>query len=175
MSNPVPEKIINCRVYLDNEVLIGFADAQLPSLEAMTDTIKGAGIAGEVESPSIGHYKPMTVTLNFRSVTDSFAGLAAQKAHSLDIRGAMQVYDAGAGSYKIESVKVMLKAITKKIDLGKLNAGEAQENSFEGEVVYLKLLIDAKEKIEIDKYNFISKVDGVDQLAEVRSALGINA
>ncbi len=173
MSNPVPEKLINCMVYREGQNLMGYADVQLPSIEAMTDTIKGAGIAGEVDSPTIGHYQSMTVTINFRSTTEDFTSLATQQAHKLDIRGAVQVYDAADGAYKVQAVKAVLSAIPKKTDLGKLDAGASQENSWEGEVVYLKLFVEGTERIEIDKYNFISKINGVDQMADVRSALGM--
>ena len=56
MSNPVPERLINYRVYLEGNALAGIATADLPDLEAMTDTVSGAGIAGEVDSPIIGHF-----------------------------------------------------------------------------------------------------------------------
>ena len=52
----VPEKLINFRVYEDGDDLVGVADVTLPTLDAMTETVKGAGIAGEVESPVMGHY-----------------------------------------------------------------------------------------------------------------------
>lgn len=173
MSNSVPEKLINCKVYLDSNNLVGLADVQLPSLEVMTDTIKGAGIAGEIDSPTVGHYQSMQVGINFRTVTPEFARLAAQKAHQLDIRGAVQVFNAALGQSEIQAVKVVVSARTKKADLGKLEAGAAQENSWEGEVVYLKLFIAGEERIEIDKLNFICVIDGEDQLAGVRTALGM--
>ena len=50
----VPEKLINFRVYQDGADLLGVADVSLPSLEAMTETVKGAGVAGEVDSPVLG-------------------------------------------------------------------------------------------------------------------------
>ena len=56
MVNQVPEKLINFRVYLDGNNLIGVADVELPSIEAMTETVKGAGIAGEIDSPTLGHF-----------------------------------------------------------------------------------------------------------------------
>ena len=173
MSNPIPEKLINTKVYRSGVHLVGAADAKLPSIEAMTETIKGAGIAGEVDSPTLGHYKSMTVELNFRHTTPEFMTLAVQQAHELDLRGAVQVYDAAAGKFSVKSIKVVIRAFPKKTDLGKLDSGTKQEPTWEGEVVYLKVFLDGQEKIEIDKYNFISKVDGVDQLADVRSALGM--
>ena len=62
-SNQIPERLINFRVYLDGSDLLGVASVELPSLESMSDTVSGAGIAGEVESPILGHFGSMTVTL----------------------------------------------------------------------------------------------------------------
>ena len=45
MANTVPEKLINYKVYLDGSDMVGLADVELPNFEAMTETIKGAGIA----------------------------------------------------------------------------------------------------------------------------------
>jgi len=38
---------------------------------------------------------------------------------------------------------------------------------------YYKLTIDGKELIEIDAENMIRKIDGVDQMTSMRTALGI--
>ena len=61
-GNKVPERLINFRVYNDGNDLLGVANVDLPSIEAMSDTVSGAGIAGEVESPILGHFASMTAT-----------------------------------------------------------------------------------------------------------------
>lgn len=173
MSNPVPEKLINFRVYRDGTDLLGTSDVELPSLEAMTDTVSGAGIAGEVDSPVLGHYGSMTLTLNWRTTTKNQTILARPGAHHLDLRGAMQVYDASDGEYKSVPLKVVVKAVPKNTGLGNLSVGSNQEGSTEMEVNYLKVWVDGDERIELDKYNFICKVDGTDFLADVRQNLGL--
>lgn len=62
-NNVVPEKLINFRAYNDGNDLLGVTDVQLPSLDAMTETVKGAGIAGEVDSPVLGHFGSMETVL----------------------------------------------------------------------------------------------------------------
>lgn len=64
----VPEKLINFRVYNESEDLLGLADVTLPSFESMTETIKGAGLAGEIDSPVLGHYGSMEVEFNWRTL-----------------------------------------------------------------------------------------------------------
>ncbi|MCB2186942.1 MAG: phage major tail tube protein [Deltaproteobacteria bacterium] len=173
MANPVPEKLINFRVYNEGEDLIGVADVELPELEAMTETVKGAGIAGEVDSPVLGHYQALTLKLTWRVTTANAAKLAAPKAHQLDCRGSMQYYDAGSGEYQPKPVQCVMKAIPKKAGLGKLEPGALMDTGMEFEVVYLKLSIEGNEIVEIDKLNYICKIDGTDYLAAVRGDLGL--
>ncbi|MCF7936838.1 MAG: phage major tail tube protein [Synergistales bacterium] len=173
MSNPVPEKLINFRVYLDGTDLLGNSDVELPNLEAMTDTVKGAGVAGEVDSPVLGHYGSMSLTMNWRVITGNTTILAKPQAHQLDLRGSVQVYDASDGKYLTKALKVVVKAVPKNTQLGKLDVGAAQEAVSEFEVNYIKVLVDGTEKIEIDKYNFICKIEGEDYLQSVRENLGL--
>lgn len=173
MANNIPEKLINFRVYREGTDMVGIADVQLPSLEAMSETVKGAGIAGEVDSPVLGHFGSMTLTLNWRTVTGNAVELAKQRAHGIEMRGAQQEFDAGTGVYRVVPVKVAVRAVPKKFDLGKLDVGASTESQSEFEVSYLKVWVDGEEKVELDKYNYIYRVNGEDGLAEVRTALGL--
>jgi hypothetical protein len=173
VPNAIPEKISNFRVYLDGKDLLGVADVELPDLEYMTETVAGAGIAGEMDSPVVGHFKSMSLKLKWRSVTADLTALAAPKAHHLDLRGSIQVYDAGAGAFVHTPLKVVVKAIPKKAGLGKLEMGKPQDSESEFEVAYLKLTHDGTDRVEIDKLNFICVIDGTDYLGSIRTNLGI--
>ncbi len=61
----IPEKLNDFRVYLDGTDLIGVAEVELPAMEAITETIKGAGVAGNYESPTLGHTDSMTLSLTW--------------------------------------------------------------------------------------------------------------
>lgn len=169
----IAEKLINYSVYRDGTEFLGTADVQLPSLEALTETVKGAGIAGEVDSPTLGQFGSMTVTLNWRTLAVPNLRLAQQKSHALDFRLAIQQYDTVSGGYKSVGHKVSVRAIPKKTDFGKVEAGATMDASNELEVTYIKIIIDNKTVLELDKFNFICIIDGVDQLKEVREQLGL--
>lgn len=174
MANIVPEKLSNFRVYKEGKTnLVGIADIQLPSIEPLTETIKGAGIAGEYESPVLGHLKSMKLTLNWRTITDEQLALAAPVAHKLEARGALQVYDAGKGGYVTKSVRILVQGGSTKNELGKFEVGNTTGSNNEIESVYLKVEYDGKTKIEIDKLNFKYVIDGKDYLADIRKALGM--
>ena len=169
----VPEKGIDFRVYdSEGDDLVGVAEGTFPDLEAKTETVSGAGIAGDVDSLILGHLQSMTLALTWRNVTDGVVKLAQQKTHNLDLYAAQQDYDSAEGVYKVRSVHVFVKVNPKKIGLGKLASASMTDTTSEFEVLYMKLLIDDKERLEVDKYNYIFKVDGVDYLEEVRRALG---
>lgn len=172
-GNKVPERLINFRVYNDGNDLLGVANVDLPSIEAMSDTVSGAGIAGEVESPILGHFGSMTATFTWRTITPELAKLANQKAHALDLRGSQQVYDAALGEYSSVPARVSLRATPKSVSLGSFEVGSTTDSETEFEVIYMKVLVNGKELIEIDKYNFIAKFDGEDKLASVRKDLGL--
>lgn len=171
MPEPIPDKLINFKVFLGGNDLLGLADVDLPSIEMMTETVTGAGIAGELETPVIGHTTPITLSLSWRTVTKSFARLAAPEPHQLDLRGAMQFLAAEV--MVTVPVRVTVITVPKKAELGKMATGKAMETQSELAVSYLKMWVDGEEKIEIDKLNYIYIVDGVDYLAPVRTALGM--
>lgn len=173
MSNKVPEKIINFAAYLEGKTFLGTVDATLPSLESLTETVSGAGIAGEIESPTLGHYGSMTISLNWRTATKEAVVLHAPKSHTIDFFAAQQVYDSGAGSYSQSGLKVTVKAIPKTGDLGTLAPNAQSSTTNELEVTYIKIVVDGKTLVEIDKFNFKAVIDGVDYLEQVRNNLGM--
>lgn len=173
-TNPMLETLINCRVYNNNNDLIGVANVDLPDIQPMTSTVSGIGIAGEVEAPVLGHYQSMSVTLHWKGLDRNLGALGAFQAHALEIRGEQQAYDAGTGEFKPVPVRIVLRGMPKSMNLGSFEAGSNTEAETEFEVVYFKMYIDGKEVCEIDKYNFIARFGGTDYLKQVRADLGLN-
>ena len=172
-TNPINEKLVNFRVYNDAKDLLGIATVDLPELAAMTDTVSGAGIAGEVDSPVLGHFGAMSVTLHWRTIEAVAMQLAQQKAHHLEIRGSMQRYDAGAGVYSTVPVRIVVKGVPKTTSLGSFEPGSTTDTTTELECSYLKIVVGGKELVEVDKFNYIAKFGGADALQSVRSDLGL--
>ncbi len=173
MPNQIPEKLKSFRMYLDGVDLLGIADIELPSMEWMGDDVSGAGIAGKYKSPTVGHFDSLTIKCKWRVLTKNQVKLMAHKAHHLDCRGSAQRYDAGAGEYADYPIKLVVKGLSIKQGLGKMETAKQQDNESEFECLYLKLWLEGQEAIEIDKLNYIYKVNGTDYLAETRSHLGL--
>lgn len=167
------DRLINFACYENGKTMLGVADVTLPEISFMTETIKGAGIAGEIDMPTIGQVPSMTVAVNFTGLMVDNLKFLAAKTYQLDFRGSMQTADDATSEIGTSSVRLVMKGVPKKTTLGVFDTGAKNGNNTEFEVTYLKLFVDGKEFFEVDKLNFIYKVDGVDYLAKVRTDLGM--
>lgn len=169
----VPEKLVSFRVYENGDDLLGVADVTLPTLQAMSETIKGAGLAGEIDSPVIGHYSSMEVQLSWRSIYKNILKLAAPRSFNFDLRGSAQVKDSENGNFVTQRIKIVVRGVPKNLELGKFDVGAATGTTTTLEVDYIKITVDNSDILELDKYNYICKIDGTDYLSEIREALGL--
>ncbi|MFC4102910.1 phage major tail tube protein [Paenibacillus xanthanilyticus] len=169
----IPEKLTAFTVYQNGSTFLGVADVTLPSFEYLSDTIRGAGIAGEIDSPSVGLFGPMSCGLNWRTLERNAALLLAPQSHSLDFRGSQQVQNKLAGIVTHVPVKVTVRGNPKKYELGKMEQNATTDSANEFEVTYIKVVIGGETVIELDKLNFIFIVGSVDYLAQMRANLGL--
>ena len=166
------ESVINFAVYEDSVEYVGMAGVTLPNLAAIVQTLSGAGIAGNVEVPVLGHYDVMSLPLTFRPTTEHSVRLSEPRRHNIDLRMAQQIEDTVAGEVKVQSIKHVL-VVVPKTDTGGTVAPAAPTNgSGEYSVRYWATYIDGAKVREIDPLNFICEVNGVDYLADVRKAIG---
>ena len=94
-------------------------------------------------------------------------GLISNNNIALTIRGAIQA------TSEAEAVMVNLRGIFKELDAGSWKAGDKTTLKCTVAVSYYKLTIDKRELIEIDIENMVRKINGNDQLATLRQALGV--
>ena len=166
------ESVINFAVYEDGVEYVGMATATLPNLSAIVQTLSGAGIAGNVEVPVLGHYDVMSLTLNFRATTEQSVRLPEPRRHNIDLRVAQQIEDTVAGEVKVQSVKHVLVVVPKTDTGGSIAPAAPTNGSGEYSVRYWATYIDGAKVREVDPLNFICEVNGVDYLADVRKAIG---
>lgn len=166
------QSVINFAVYEDSTEFVGLAKVTLPDLTALTQSISGAGIAGNVESVLLGHYEAMTLGLSFRNTTKQVIRLAEPRRHNIDLRVAQQDEDTVKGTVATRSVKHVMVVIPKSTKGGTVAPATPTDGSGEYAVRYWATYIDGKKVQEIDQMNFICYINGVDYLADVRKALG---
>jgi P2 family phage contractile tail tube protein len=169
----IPTQNINFSVYDgDSQDLLGVAEVTLPSFEAMTETISGAGIAGEMDMPVLGHFGGMTVEISWRTMTVDATKLSKQVGHKFDMRASIEQYDEQNATISSIPMKIVMVTVPKTLNLGNLNVGAGSDSSNEFECSYIKVLINNEEVVELDKFNYIYRVHGVDYLESVRRDLG---
>lgn len=169
-----PDKNINFTVFDEGNNMLGVATVDLPEVSYMTETLSGAGIAGETETPAIGQFGSMETGINFNSISKDLSGFVSPKAKMVDFRAAMQEYESGTGELKVVPVRITMNILPKGTPLGSLATAAKTDTTVNAEVTYLKMWIDGDLKMEIDKFNYICNIDGKDYLEEVRNALGLN-
>ena len=170
----IPEKIINYKCYIDGKSsATGMVDVELPDIQYMSETLNGAGIGGEIDSPTLGHFQAMEIGLNFRTLIDENFINFSQRQYALEFRAATQSTDMNSGKITPGKLKVSTRVVPKSLGLGKLEVGKPSGSNQKFACHYLKVEIDNKTVLEIDKINMIFNVNGEDLLAEVRDALGI--
>ena len=165
-------QVANFAVYAEGNRQIGLASVELGELNLESQEIKGSGIAGTIDLPTMGHFENIEVKLTWRSLYENPVKLLAQRAVMLSLRGAIERYDAATGELKILPVRIDVRSIPKGLNLGKFEPSELMESESTFHADYLKITIDGVVRLELDKFNFVANVDGTDYLTAVRSALG---
>lgn len=170
----IPEKLSNYMLYTDgSRTQTALVDVDLPELQFMTETISGAGIAGEIESITAGHTSHLTLGLNIRALIGEDFTLLEPRAYNLEIKAGIQSFDKTAGKIEQGKLSIFARGIPKTMSLGKVSVGKATDSKKEFAVDYLKVEYDGEEVLEIDKLNMICKIKGVDYLADLRAAMGM--
>lgn len=166
------EGIVNYAVYEDGTEYLGIADVTLPDISRITTEIQGTGMNGTLNSPIVGNVEAMTVTFNFKTPCKEQSSLFEGRVHTLDCRAAIQDRNPTTGEIEIIPYKCIMKVTPVKQSLGKLAPASTSDGSGEYAVSYFAEYINGKKLTEIDILNFICMVNGVDELRDVRKALG---
>lgn len=168
-----PDKTINYTVYDDGNRLLGTATVELPEIAYLADTLSGSGLAGEVETPVLGHLQAMQLTINWNTIEKSTLQLLDNTGRTLTLRSSQQVLDSAEGKMSSVPVKIVVKTLPKSVSMGSLEPGAKTDSSSVLEVTYLKVDIGDDTQCEIDKLNYICKFGDTDLLETVRSDLGL--
>ncbi len=169
----VDETVIGFAVYEDAVEYLGISEAELPEISNIIAEIEGAGINGKYESPILGQVEPMSLILNFRTITKNAVKLFEPRWHNIELRAAQQKQDPTKGKVDVVSVKHALTIMPKKMKMGKMATATTADVSGEYAVIRYANYIDKKKMLEIDPLNYIYYVNGQDDRWEkIRKALG---
>ena len=169
--NEVPAQLINFEVYASGNRFLGIASLDLSELKNKTYTLSGAGIAGEIEMPTIGFFESFTSTFNWHNITQEGFMFLRQRGTDFIVYGAAEMYSISDGQIKPRQIKVEMRTLPKNMNLGSFKPAESTETKTEVEVVYIKITVGGYVVAEIDKFNYKCVINGVDYLSDVRTAL----
>ena len=167
-----PEAYIDFEVYEDANNFVGVAQATLPDINFLTQQITGAGISGNIEAVLIGMIDAMTLQLQFRSATDAAVSLMKPIKHNIDLRVAEQYWDTTKAAKEVKADKYVMAIMPKNFDPGNVAPASAADTSGSYSVYYYAAYKDGKKLWEIDPWNYICNIGGVDYMKDVRKALG---
>lgn len=165
----IPKVLKNFNLFVDGNGFAGLVEeVTLPKLNLkMTDLYNG-GMDAPIDlemgmeklecSFTLSEYNP--------DVIKQF-GLRDGAQVSLSMRGGL---DDESG---VKPVVVNLTGAWKELDMGGWKAGEKAPLNANVTLRYYKLAIDSQDLIEVDVTNMVRIIDGTDQLAEMRAAIGL--
>jgi P2 family phage contractile tail tube protein len=167
-----PESNIVFELYEDGNNFMGLTQATLPNIAFIIQQIQGAGINGNIDVPIAGMMEAMELALNWRSPTEAAKSLATPKSHHLDLRVAHQYWDTTASEYGIEADKYVMVCRPKAMNPGNIQPATPADSANTFSVVYYAGYRDGTKIWEIDPFNYICTINGVDYFAPIRKALG---
>lgn len=171
MASIIPEVLNHFNIYNGANALVGVSgEVELPELEAITDTVEGTGVLGEIEDPVTGQFSSATIKIPFAVLySDMFSIVNTTEPPLLTLRGSMQCTDPKTGATGYYPIRVVVRGKAKTTTLGKVAKGKKMESEVELEILYIKVEIKNAVVLELDKLNFVFVLNGKDMLAQIRS------
>lgn len=165
----IPEILSQCVMFMDGVSFSGDVPTMtLPKVTEKTEEYRGGGMSGSVDLPiGLEKMEASWVTNGVRKESLKFLGLSDRTAANVVFRASFRDQKG-----RVKPVKATLRGALKEIDMGDWEAGKKSEIKHAMAVSYYKLEIDGRVMYEIDVVNMVQVINGVDQLAADRAALG---
>ncbi|MDH2898800.1 phage major tail tube protein [Rahnella variigena] len=167
----LPKKLKYLNLFNGGNSYLGLVSSlTLPKLTRKLQNYRGGGMSGSVAVDFGLDDDALTLEWSIGGLDE----LVLQQWGStsdipLRFAGSLQRDDTG----DVSAIEVMMRGRHKEFDFGEYKQGEDTETKVTTQCTYFKLTIDGKELIEIDTVNMVEVVNGVDRLAEHRTALGL--
>ncbi|WP_210712594.1 phage major tail tube protein [Pseudomonas sp. MWU349] len=166
----IPETLANMNLFVDGISFQGDVPSlTLPKLTLKTEEHRVGGMDVPVEL-DMGMEKQDAgfTTTGVRRESLKLFGLADGSGFNGVFRGAFKGLKG-----KVTPVIVTLRGLLKEVDMGDWKSGDKAEIKHNVALTYYKLEVDGRLIYEIDALGMKRVINGVDQLAAQRSALGL--
>lgn len=151
----------------------GIARVKLPEIQYKKVTSEGAGIMGGLDIPMAGMIDPMSVDIDFNSVTEAAMALGDGQWHNVALYEAFQYFNSESGMEELETDRIEMSIRCTKTNLGTVATASAADASGTYSCRKLKVYKAGKVVMDIDQLNTKHVVNGVDAAAPLREALGM--
>jgi P2 family phage contractile tail tube protein len=165
-----PQRLTNFVAFADGKGYVGLVpELNLPKLTLKTEEYRGGGMDTPVAVVTGTEKLEASFTLaEYNAAVLSLWGIAPGADKQFVFRGAMQRQGEDA-----QAIVATIGGRIKELDPGTWKAGDQASLKVSIAVTYYRLTINGADVIEIDVVNMKRIINGVDQLASQRAALGI--
>lgn len=171
MNVEIPDKIVAYNIYTQGTKIGITGKVDTPEFKMKTSTISGAGIGGEVDSPTPGQWEATEHEIPLTLLGKDLALLLQQGMDvQLIYRGATQVALKSGGA-AMKQLRIVEGGMVKGFKGGSLEAGGQMEASVTIETVRYKMECAGEELIAIDKFNNVYRANGKDMLADLNAMI----
>lgn len=166
----VPETLTNINMFVDGKGLAGvITSLDLPKLKRKTDDSRQGGMDAPVKiGLGLEAIEASFSTKGIQPQVLKFFGIANDNGFSGFFRGAFKDING-----QVKSVVATFRGMLTDQDPGSWKAGEANETKFNIGCTYYKLEIDGVSIYELDPVNCIRIINGTDEAAAERAAIGV--
>lgn len=168
-----PNGHIDYLMYENGGALIGVAKVTMPTIKYKTVTASGAGLMGDVNVPMASMIEPMTLNIQFSSVTDASVKLGTNEWHDVSLYAADQYFDPVNRKEEIEQNRFEMSIRPTETSAGDIATASAANASGTYSVCKYTVYKDGDKVTDIDQFGQIHEVNHVDCAANVRKALGM--
>lgn len=166
----IPQTLFNMNMFVDGISLSGdTTELTLPKLTVKTEAHRAGGMDAEIDMDmGLEKLDASFSGTGIRKEVLKWFGLADQSAFNSSFRGSFK-------SQKGEATGVVatLRGMLREVDPGSWKAGDKNEFKYAVSVSYYKLEVNGVLVYEIDPINMVRVINGVDQLQQHRTNLGL--
>jgi len=152
-----------------NKALDGTVSVELPGFELLSESFKGAGVAGEMNVPIPGNMSAQTATISCPVIYGALTKyMELGTTRTLDLRNEIIVTNTSTHVQEKVPNRWVLKGVLSAANPGKVESAAAGDASLVMQLRYAQHFLDGDEVLEWDVLKYIFKVNGKDLMEETR-------
>lgn len=168
----IPEAVNLFNVYNGTNRQTGVTGAvELPDFEYLSNTISGAGMAGEYDAPVLGHIGSQKIKIPFSQIDEQEFFELAGSDKEIVLRASVQTREVNSGENVFVPMVITVRGGTSGFSPGTVEKGKAMNSSITKEIAYIKVVINNVVCLELDKFNSIFILNGKDMYEKVRAQI----